>query len=48
MRVMTRQERQTTDEDALEILKKGEFGVLSTIDGEGQPYGTHFELRLSG
>ena len=46
MRVMTRQERQMTDEDALEILKKGEFGVLSTVDGEGQPYGTPLNYVL--
>ncbi|MGC1403044.1 MAG: pyridoxamine 5'-phosphate oxidase family protein, partial [Thermodesulfobacteriota bacterium] len=46
MRVMRRQERQMTDEDALEILKGGEFGILSTVDGEGQPYGTPLNYVL--
>ena len=46
MRVMRRQEKQMTDEDALEILKGGEYGILSTVDGEGQPYGTPLNYVL--
>jgi len=32
--------RQMSDEQALELLKKGEYGVLSTVNAENQPFGT--------
>ncbi len=36
---MPQPQRMTTKEDALTILKKGEYGVLSLITGDGEPYG---------
>lgn len=39
MREMRRKDRQLTEEEALAILKKGEYGVLSTVGSDGLPYG---------
>ena len=39
MREMRRTDRRITREEAMEILEKGEYGILATVDGEGQPYG---------
>lgn len=36
---MSRKQRLTSVEEAKEILKAGEFGVLCTVSAEGQPYG---------
>lgn len=36
---MSTQKRFCSDEEALCILEKGSHGVLSTVSGEGQPYG---------
>ncbi len=36
---MRNKKRELTKEEALAILEKGEYGTLSTVDGEGQPYG---------
>jgi nitroimidazol reductase NimA-like FMN-containing flavoprotein (pyridoxamine 5'-phosphate oxidase superfamily) len=38
-RSMRRKERQMSDESAIELLMRGEYGVLSSVDEEGQPYG---------
>lgn len=38
-RSMRRKDRQMNQESALELLKRGEYGVLSSVDDEGQPYG---------
>lgn len=38
-RELIRNDRQVTDEQAIELLKQGEFGILSTIDTNGYPYG---------
>lgn len=40
MRKMRRSDRQMTNEEAVNLLKSGEYGILSTIDDEKQPYGT--------
>ena len=32
--------RQMNDDQAVELLKTGEYGILSTIDAENQPFGT--------
>lgn len=40
MKKMRRVDRLMTNEKALELLKKGEYGILSTLDSEGQPFGT--------
>jgi uncharacterized protein len=39
MREMRRKDRLITQEEALEVLKKGEYGILATVDEFGQPYG---------
>ncbi len=36
---MSRPQRLTSRQEAQEILRKGEYGVLCTVSGEGQPYG---------
>ena len=40
MKSMRKIERQMTDEETLGVLIKGEYGILSTIDMNGQPFGT--------
>jgi uncharacterized protein len=39
MREMRRKDRLISKEEALEVLKKGEYGILATVDEAGQPYG---------
>ncbi|PKN84589.1 MAG: MFS transporter [Chloroflexi bacterium HGW-Chloroflexi-8] len=36
---MRRNARQLSSDQTIEILEQGTFGVLSTVDMEGQPYG---------
>ena len=36
---MRRKDRELTKQEALEILKKGEYGILTTIGTNGYPYG---------
>jgi nitroimidazol reductase NimA-like FMN-containing flavoprotein (pyridoxamine 5'-phosphate oxidase superfamily) len=36
---MRRADRALTEEESLEILQKGEYGILSTVSPDGQPYG---------
>jgi uncharacterized protein len=38
-RPIRREDRALTDEQAIEILQRGEYGVLSTASSDGQPYG---------
>ncbi len=38
-RPIRRADRALTDEQAIDILQKGEYGVLSTVSPDGQPYG---------
>lgn len=38
-RPIRRSERALTNEQATEILQKGEYGILSTVSPDGQPYG---------
>jgi uncharacterized protein len=38
-RPIRRSDRALTDEQAVEIMQKGEVGVLSTVSPDGQPYG---------
>lgn len=40
--------RQMSDEQALELLKNGEYGVLCTVDTENQPYGTPLSYIFMG
>lgn len=37
---MRRSDRQMSNEEGVALLKRGEYGILSTIDDEKQPYGT--------
>ncbi|HBA89578.1 MAG TPA: MFS transporter [Geobacter sp.] len=59
MRNVRRSDREITIEEARAILEKGEYGILSTIDAGGQPYGVplsyvykndgiYFHCALSG
>lgn len=36
---LRRKDRQLSDDETLELLKQGEYGVLSTCGPDGQPYG---------
>jgi uncharacterized protein len=36
---MRRKDRETTEQEALRLLSSCEYGVLSTVDEDGQPYG---------
>lgn len=40
LREMRRKDRAATPEDAWRILEQGEYGVLSTVAADGQPYAT--------
>lgn len=37
-REMRRKDRQSTPEEALELLNRGEYGILATADSSNQPY----------
>jgi hypothetical protein len=39
VREMRRKDRETSEEEARELLARGEYGVLSTVGPEGEPYG---------
>ena len=39
MATMRRQDRAISDAEAKELLDKAEYGILSTVSGDGQPYG---------
>lgn len=39
MKEMRRTDRMLTKEEAMDVLTGGEYGILSTVDKEGQPYG---------
>lgn len=39
MRSIRDTNKQVTRDEAMEILYHGEYGVLSTVDKDGQPYG---------
>lgn len=39
MREMRRADRMLSQEEALKILSEGEYGLLATVNGDGQPYG---------
>lgn len=43
---MRRKDRQISQSEALTLLEKGEFGVLSTVDGENRPYGVPINYCL--
>ena len=43
---MRRKDRELSKKEAYEILKKGEFGILSTADKNGMPYGLPINYAL--
>lgn len=43
---MRRKDRQVSDEEALAFLKAAEYGVLSTVGPEGEPYGVPLTYAL--
>ena len=45
---MRRKDRETTEERAYEILKNGEYGILSTIGEDGYPYGVPVNFAVEG
>mgnify|MGYP005839003437 FL=1 len=38
MREMRRKDRQLTEEEAMDVVRKGEYGVLATVGEDGKPY----------
>lgn len=38
MREMRRKDRQLTEEEAMDVVRKGEYGVLATVGDDGKPY----------
>ncbi len=47
-RPMRKKERQMDSEKALNLLQSGEYGVLSSVDAEGQPYGVPVNYVYDG
>jgi uncharacterized protein len=47
-RPIRRADRALTNEQTLEILQKGEYGVLSTVSPDGQPYGVPVSFAYTG
>ena len=47
-RPMRKNERQMLAENALNLLKSGEYGIISSVDAEGQPYGVPVNYVFDG
>lgn len=45
---MRRQDRQTTEAEAWDILARGHYCVLGTVDADGTPYGVPISYALQG
>src|SRR5512139_3273572 len=45
---MRRADRALPDSEAQEILRAGEYGVLSTVSADGQPYGVPVSYAYTG
>ena len=43
---MRRKDKVMQDGDTIGLLQRGEYGVLSTVDGNGQPYGVPLNYVL--
>lgn len=46
MRPMRRKDRLLSEEEALDILRAAEYGVLATVDPDGEPYGVPLTYTL--
>ena len=47
-RSMRRKERQMNQESTFELLKRGEYGMLSSVDEDSQPYGVPVNYVFDG
>jgi nitroimidazol reductase NimA-like FMN-containing flavoprotein (pyridoxamine 5'-phosphate oxidase superfamily) len=47
-RKMRRKDRQMPQDAAVELLQHGEYGVLSSVDQDGQPYGVPLNYAFDG
>lgn len=47
-REMRRSDRRISEAEALELLQNGEYGILSTADKDGNPYGVPISYALDG
>jgi uncharacterized protein len=47
-RTMRRADRAIPESEAQEILQAGEYGVLSTVSADGQPYGVPVSYSYAG
>ena len=47
-RTMRRGDRAIAASEAQEILRKGEYGILSTVSNDGQPYGVPVSYAYTG
>ena len=45
-RKMIKQKRKLSDEETLELLNNGQYGVLATVDKDNQPYGVPISYVL--
>ncbi|MCK4509744.1 MAG: pyridoxamine 5'-phosphate oxidase family protein [Desulfuromonadales bacterium] len=45
---MRRSDKALPDDATVSLLQAGEYGVLSTVDGEGQPYGVPLNYSFDG
>ena len=48
MNELRRKDRAITNEEAMAILRKAEYGVLSTVSPDGKPYGVPLNFCLVG
>lgn len=48
MKEMRRKDRRLSDAEALELLKNGEYGILSTVGEDDVPYGVPVSYAVSG
>ncbi len=47
-RQMRRKDRQMPQDAAVELLQHGDYGVLSSVDQDGQPYGVPLNYAFDG
>lgn len=48
MKAMRRADRLVGDKEAYDILEKGEYGILATVDQDNQPYGAPVSYAVAG
>jgi len=47
-RSMRLKDRQMSKESVIELLERGKYGVLSSVDEDGQPYGVPVNYVFDG